>query len=101
MTDPITIEVIRHGLAAASREMGVTLRKTSCSPIFNEGNDYSCGIFDACMQLVSHGEFLPIHLGSLPFSVRYAIESFAEQGFAPGDAVLLNDPTAAARTSRT
>ena len=43
VTDPITIEVIRHGLAAASREMGVTLRQTSCSPIFNEGNDYSCG----------------------------------------------------------
>jgi N-methylhydantoinase B len=92
VTDPITIEVIRHGLAAASREMGVTLRKTSCSPIFNEGNDYSCGIFDADVQLVSHGEFLPIHLGSLPFSVRYAIESFADEGFVPGDAVLLNDP---------
>ena len=92
MTDPITIEVIRHGLAAASREMGVTLRKTSCSPIFNEGNDYSCGIFDARVDLISHGEFLPIHLGSLPFSVRYAIESFGKEGFEPGDAVLLNDP---------
>jgi N-methylhydantoinase B len=90
--DPITIEVIRHGLAAASREMGVTLRKTSCSPIFNEGNDYSCGVLDARVDLVSHGEFLPIHLGSLPFSVRYAVESFAGEGFAPGDAVLLNDP---------
>lgn len=92
MTDPITIEVIRHGLAAASREMGVTLRRTSCSPIFNEGNDYSCGIFDDRVELISHGEFLPIHLGSLPFSVRYAIESFELDGFRPGDAVLLNDP---------
>jgi N-methylhydantoinase B len=92
MTDPITIEVIRHGLAAASREMGVTLRKTSCSPIFNEGNDYSCGIFNARIELISHGEFLPIHLGSLPFSVRYAIEAFRDEGFEPGDAVLLNDP---------
>jgi N-methylhydantoinase B len=92
MTDPITIEVIRHGLAAAAREMGVTLRKTSCSPIFNEGNDYSCAVFDDRVELVSHGEFLPIHLGSLPFSVRYAIEAFADEGFAPGDAVLLNDP---------
>jgi N-methylhydantoinase B len=91
MSDPITIEVIRHGLAAASREMGVTLRKTSCSPIFNEGNDYSCGIFDARVELISHGEFLPIHLGSLPFSVRYAIEAFGSD-FVPGDAVLLNDP---------
>jgi N-methylhydantoinase B len=90
--DPITVEVIRHGLAAASREMGVTLRRTSCSPIFNEGNDYSCGIFDASMRLVSHGEFLPIHLGSLPFSVRYAVEAFAAEGVDPGDAVLLNDP---------
>ncbi|MDO8212674.1 hydantoinase B/oxoprolinase family protein [Conexibacter sp. CPCC 206217] len=90
--DPITTEVIRHGLAAASREMGVTLRKTSCSPIFNEGNDYSCGIFDARVELISHGEFLPIHLGSLPFSVRYAIDAFGLDGFEPGDAVLLNDP---------
>jgi N-methylhydantoinase B len=92
MSDPITIEVIRHGLAAASREMGVTLRRTSCSPIFNEGNDYSCGIFDDRVELISHGEFLPIHLGSLPFSVRYAIEAFGRDGFDPGDAVLLNDP---------
>jgi N-methylhydantoinase B len=90
--DSITVEVVRHGLASASREMGVTLRKTSCSPIFNEGNDYSCGIFDANVRLVSHGEFLPIHLGSLPFSVQYAAEAFTEEGFQPGDAVLLNDP---------
>jgi N-methylhydantoinase B len=92
MNDPITVEVIRHGLAAASREMGVTLRKTSCSPIFNEGNDYSCGIFDARVELISHGEFLPIHLGSLPFSVHYAVESFGIDGLEPGDAILLNDP---------
>lgn len=90
--DPITIEVVRHGLAAASREMGVTLRRTSCSPIFNEGNDYSCAVFDRQVRLISHGEFLPIHLGSLPFSVRYAVEAFADEGFEPGDAVLLNDP---------
>ena len=90
--DPITLEVIRHTLASASREMGVTLRQTSCSPIFNEGNDYSCAIFDAEGQIVSHGEFLPIHLGSLSFSVRFAAEAFAEEGFERGDSVLMNDP---------
>jgi N-methylhydantoinase B len=91
MTDPVTTEVIRHGLASASREMGVTLSRTSCSPIFNEGNDYSCGIFDANVDLISHGEFLPIHLGSLPFSVRYAIDAFADD-LEEGDAIVLNDP---------
>jgi N-methylhydantoinase B/oxoprolinase/acetone carboxylase alpha subunit len=56
------VELIRHALTSASREMGVTLRMTSCSPIFNEGNDYSCAIFDACGRLVTHGVFLPILL---------------------------------------
>jgi N-methylhydantoinase B len=92
MIDAITIEVIRHGLHAAAREMGVTLRNTSCSPIFNEGNDYSCAIFNAHAELVSHGETLPIHLGSMPFSVRYAAESFGRDDLEPGDAIVLNDP---------
>jgi N-methylhydantoinase B len=90
--DPITAQVIRHVLTAAAREMGVTLRRTSCSPIFNEGNDYSCAIFDARGQLVAHGEFLPIHLGSLSFSVTAAREAFADEGLERGDTVVMNDP---------
>lgn len=90
--DPVTVEVIRHALACASREMGATLRMTSSSPIFNEGNDYSCAIFDAHGQLVTHGEFLPIHLGSLSFSVAYAREAFAHDGLHEGDTVVTNDP---------
>ena len=90
--DAITAEVIRHALTAASREMGVTLRKTSCSPIFNEGNDYSCAIFDAEAELVTHGEFLPIHLGSLSVLGRHARAAFADGGLAEGDTVIINDP---------
>ncbi len=88
----ITHEVIRHTLTAISREMGVTLRMTSCSPIFNEGNDYSCAIFDAQGRLVTHGEFLPIHLGALSFSVFHARAAFAKEGLEEGDTVVMNDP---------
>jgi N-methylhydantoinase B len=88
----ITHEVIRHALTAVSREMGVTLRMTSCSPIFNEGNDYSCAIFDAQGRLVTHGEFLPIHLGALSFSVFHARAAFAKEGLREGDTVVMNDP---------
>jgi N-methylhydantoinase B len=91
-TDPITVQVIGHALAAASREMGVTLRKTSCSPIFNEGNDYSCAVFTAAGEIVSHGEFLPIHLGSLSFSVRSVMTGFEADELEEGDQVVLNDP---------
>ncbi|HEY7830211.1 MAG TPA: hydantoinase B/oxoprolinase family protein [Solirubrobacteraceae bacterium] len=90
--DAITAEVIRHALTAVSREMGVTLRMTSCSPIFNEGNDYSCAIFDAQGKLVTHGEFLPIHLGALSFSVFHARAAFAAEGLQEGDTVIMNDP---------
>jgi N-methylhydantoinase B len=90
--DAITIEVVAKGLAAAAREMGITLRQTSSSTIFNEGNDYSCAVFDATPRLVSHGEFLPIHLGSLPFSARHAIEEIGRENLEAGDSVVLNDP---------
>lgn len=93
MPDPVTAEVIRHALTAAAREMGATLRKTSSSPIFNEGNDYSCAIFDARGQLVTHGEFLPIHLGSLSFSVAAVRDAFARADeLVEGDTVVMNDP---------
>jgi N-methylhydantoinase B len=90
--DPITVEIVAKGIAAAAREMGITLRQTSSSPIFNEGNDYSCAVFDEQARLVSHGEFLPIHLGSLPYSVRCALDEIGVEHLHPGDSVLLNDP---------
>jgi len=82
--DAITIRVIRSHLVSVAREMGVTLRQTAYSKIFNEGSDSSCGVFDHTGRLWAQGEFLPIHRGALQFAVREAIEK--------GDAVLLHDP---------
>lgn len=90
--DPITLGVIRSGLISVSREMGVTLRQTAYSTIFNEGTDFSCGVFDAEARLVAQGEFLPIHLGALQFAVRQAVRELGVEAFEPGDSVMLNDP---------
>jgi len=90
--DPVTVGIIRAGLVSISREMGVTLRQTAYSTIFNEGGDFSCGLFDASGRLVAQGEFVPIHLGAMPFSVRSAIDEIGIESFEPGDTVLLNDP---------
>lgn len=90
--DPITLGVIRSGLVSVSREMGVTLRQTAYSTIFNEGTDFSCGVFDAKARLVAQGEFLPVHLGALQFAVRQAVEELGVDAFEPGDSVMLNDP---------
>lgn len=90
--DVITKEIIWNGLLSAAREMGVTMRQTSVSPIFNEGNDYSCAVFDREARLVCHGEFLPIHLGSLPYSVEFTLDEIGADNLEPGDTVVLNDP---------
>lgn len=90
--DAITIGVIRSHLVSVAREMGVTLRQTAYSNIFNEGSDFSCGVFDHRGRLWAQGEFLPIHLGALQFAVREAIEEVGIASFEEGDAVLLNDP---------
>ena len=102
--DPITREIIANALASAAREMGVTMRQTSTSPIFNEGNDYSCAIFNADARIVSHGEFLPIHLGSLPYSVRLTIEEIRPEhdhaaACAPLRGAGRGTPSASQRTS--
>ncbi|AOW92895.1 hypothetical protein BFN03_09985 [Rhodococcus sp. WMMA185] len=91
-TDPFTLQVIGHALIAISREMGITLSRTSCSPIFNEGNDYSCAIFDTHGQMVTHGEFLPIHLGSMVFATQVVTDAFGTDGLESGDMVVFNDP---------
>ena len=90
--DAISVGIVRSGLVSISREMGVTLRQTAYSTIFNEGADFSCGLFDAKARLIAQGEFLPIHLGALQFAVRSAIDEVGRDSFAPGDTVLLNDP---------
>ncbi|MGH9755919.1 MAG: hydantoinase B/oxoprolinase family protein, partial [Blastocatellia bacterium] len=53
--------------------------------------DYSCAVFDRSGRLIAQGDHMPVHLGSMPMSVRAAIEH-CEMG--PGDVVILNDPYA-------
>src|SRR5258708_20927451 len=90
--DPITREIIANALMSAAREMGVTMRKTSTSPIFNEGNDYSCAVFDSQARLVAHGETLPVHLGSMPHSVRNTVDEVGRGNLRPDEPRPLKSP---------
>ena len=52
-TDPVTLEVVRSHLITTCREMGIAMMRTSYSPIFNEGLDFSCVIFDGSGEMVA------------------------------------------------
>ncbi|MFC7157261.1 hydantoinase B/oxoprolinase family protein [Halomarina halobia] len=90
--DPVTLEIIRNACTAISEEMNANLIRTGYSPNIKERRDCSCALFDADGEMISQAENMPVHLGSMPFSVASAIERFPPETLAPGDSVLLNDP---------
>jgi N-methylhydantoinase B len=92
--NPVRLEVYKHLLSAIAEEMGVVLRKASFSPNIKERRDYSCAVFDAEGNMVAQAAHIPVHLGSMPMSVKSAIEKFSsnENCLLPGDAIILNDP---------
>lgn len=89
--DSIRLEIFRSLYTSVAEEMGVVLRRTAFSPNIKERRDYSCAVFDRRGRLIAQGDHMPVHLGSMPMSVRAAIEQCRMQ---PGDVVLLNDPYA-------
>ncbi|OGF17300.1 MAG: 5-oxoprolinase [Candidatus Eisenbacteria bacterium RBG_16_71_46] len=89
--DGVGLALYQGLFAACAEEMGATLMRTAHSPNIKERLDYSCAVFDARGRLVAQAAHIPVHLGSLPRAVEAAL---ARGPFAPGDAVMLNDPFA-------
>src|SRR5688572_20874712 len=88
--DPISLQVYSSLYASVAEEMGETLRRTAFSPNIRERLDYSCAVFDAGGRMIAQAAHIPVHLGSMPESVRSALTAFMDLG--EGDVVILNDP---------
>ncbi len=87
--NPILLEVFKNRFSSIAEEMGVTLNRTAFSPNIKERRDFSCAIFNETGDMISQAAHIPVHLGSMPLSVRSAIENM---GISQGDMVVLNDP---------
>ncbi len=88
-TNPILLEVFKNRFSSIADEMGVVLQRTSFSPNIKERKDFSCAIFNKNGDLIAQAAHIPVHLGSMPMSVRYLIENVKLEN---GDMVILNDP---------
>jgi N-methylhydantoinase B len=87
--NPIELEIFKNLYHSIAEEMGAALRRTAFSPNIKERRDYSCAVFDGAGEVIAMGDHMPVHLGSMPMSVRAAIDAAAME---PGDVVMLNDP---------
>src|SRR6266851_3482983 len=112
--DPVELEIFKSIFHSIAEEMGAALRRTAFSPNIKERRDYSCAVFDADGEVIAMGDHMPVHLGSMPMSVRAAIDhskidhlkidpsnkALSKKvrskkdrcDLEPGDVVMLNDP---------
>src|SRR5437660_6263659 len=89
--DAVELEVFRNLYHSIAEEMGAALRRTEFSPNIKERRDYSCAVFDRNAQVIAMGDHMPVHLGSMPMSVRAALDRLTPSR---GDIAMLNDPFA-------
>jgi N-methylhydantoinase B len=89
--DPVQLEIFKSLFHSIAEEMGATLKRTAFSPNIKERRDYSCALFDGWGDMIAQGDHMPVHLGSMPLSVKAAIEN---REIRPGDMIMLNDPYA-------
>jgi N-methylhydantoinase B len=90
--DPITFEVIRNALVAATDEMVVTLKRSAYSTNIKTRSDFSCAFFDAQLRSVAQGFAQPVHLGSMVEQVPKAVLAYGPENLGPGDVIVTNDP---------
>ncbi|HXH56277.1 hydantoinase B/oxoprolinase family protein [Iamia sp.] len=91
--DPATLAVLIARLTGVAEEMGAVLRRGAFSPNIKERADCSAALFTADGTLLVQAEHIPVHLGSMPASVRAAIDAVGPDP-EPGVQMIVNDPFA-------
>jgi N-methylhydantoinase B len=90
--DPITFEVIRNALVAATDEMALALKRSAYSTNIKTRSDFSCAFFDAELRSVAQGFTQPVHLGSMVEQVPKAVRAYGSENLGPGDVLVTNEP---------
>lgn len=95
--DPITFEILSHRLHQITREMGTTLERVGGTVNTTQMHDYMSALYRANGDVLSPGDSTGFHVACAGFAVKHIIKRFQDdEGIAPGDMFLLNDPYVAA-----
>ena len=93
--DPVTTEIVRNCLIAATEEMKTNLMRTAYNMIIYEALDFTVGLFDAQGNILSIGLGLPMFIRGIADTIRAKIKHFGpegiNEGIEPGDILLTND----------
>ncbi len=92
--DPITLEVIRHGIVAIANQIDANITRTAFSPFIYEYKDYAVGLIDARGRIVAQNTGgMPIFVAdSVGMAVREGLKVYGPEGLRHGDVIVCNDP---------
>lgn len=97
--DPITLEVIRNALLTVTSEMKNVVVRTALSPLWKDAGDVSCAILTRNAETVAQGRGdIPVHLATMPFSLRGILDRFPLNTLEEGDVLIQNDPYSGGNT---
>ncbi len=90
--DPITLEVIRHGIVSINDQIDANITRTAFSPYIYEYKDYAVGMTDADGRLIAQcNGGMPVFVAdAVGAAVRDGLSVYGKDRFHPGDVVLCN-----------
>ncbi|KAI6112269.1 Hydantoinase B/oxoprolinase [Pisolithus croceorrhizus] len=91
--DPILLTLFANRFMSVAEAMGRSLQQTSISTNIKERLDFSCALFAPDGDLVANAPFIPIHLGSMSFAVKYQMR-LHKNDLKEGDVLMTNSPHA-------
>jgi N-methylhydantoinase B len=90
MIDTILLSVLRRRLKSITEEMGLTLLRTTRSPILSEARDFVTGLYAADGAMLEQTEYIPVLAFALQPACQ-AIVAYFGADLHPGDVILHND----------
>jgi N-methylhydantoinase B len=90
--DPITLEIIRHGLVAIPNEIDANITRTAFSPLVYEYKDFATGLVDPEGRLIAQGSgSIPIFVANaLGNAVRDGLDIYGAENIHAGDIIISN-----------
>ena len=88
--DKILVSVLQRRFKSITEEMGLTILRTTRSPILNEARDFVTGLYDAKGRMLEQTEYIPVFAFALQPVCQYLVEYFGDEIY-PGDVILHND----------
>ena len=90
--DVLKAEVHRKAMDEIAREMGITLVRTSGSPVVTEAKDLSCAVLDEKVEQIGFASYVGTHISTSFLGVEAVLRNYTPEDLAEGDAFVVNDP---------